>query len=524
MRILLIYPPITLHKQDVSIPSKSSLIGLGYLAAVLRKAEYDVKVLDCLISSHDHHSIDSGFIRYGMTDSEIYDVIRSFQPDVVGISSMFTSYFRDAHNVAKITKQHRPDTLVIFGGSHTTTFPERVLEDPNVDLAVIGEGELTLLDVFERYKAKRSYHGIRGTVYRNNGKITREQPRAPIADLDQLPFPAWDLLEKDLDIIKREHQDNRFIMRKPVGHLLTSRGCPNNCYFCSVKLAWGKKWRARSPQNVVDEIEYLMNRYGFKEFHFVDDNSSVSKKRMHDICDEILTRKINVKIATPTGIAISTLEYDLLKKMKKAGFYRLCFGIESGDPVMQKKIKKNLDLKKAHRIIQQANSLGFWTAGTFIIGHPNETMKEIRASLQFAKASGLDFALFYLLSPQPKTEVYRIMKDQGIIDLDDYIHPDSKEWYKLSITYCNGVSSNKYSNEELHNILSSIYKQFIIHKLFSIRTYLNIVKKLRSVEDIKYLLRLTHYPLKMIQNMFFQRKLSNISLYTRGRELEPVDL
>jgi len=282
-------------------------------------------------------------------------------------------------------------------------------------------------------------------------------------NLDAIPSPAWELLEKNAGVINEENKNSRFLMRKPLGQILTSRGCPKNCYFCSVKLAWGRKWRGRSAKSVVDEIEFLMRTYGYREFHFVDDNSSVSKKRMHAICDEILKRQLNIRIATPTGIAITRLDKELLTKMKKAGFYRLCFGIETGDSESQKIIRKKLDLRKAKEVISQANELGFWTSATFIIGHPHETMKEIRETITFAKKSNMDFAIFYLLVPQPGTTAYKILKQQNLVDLDAYIDPASNDWYQLSITYNNGLRTALFSNKELQTILSQLYKEFLIY-------------------------------------------------------------
>lgn len=524
MKALLIYPPLTLHKSDVSMPAKSSLIGLGYLAAVLQKKGHQVKVLDCLASSRHKHLLDANFTRIGLKDKEILKKIKAFAPDVVGISSMFTSYFKDAHNLARMVKKYNKNILVIFGGVHTSTFPEMVMEDKNVDVAVIGEGEITLCEVLERLKQKRSLRGVKGIIHRVNGKIKKEKPREFIRNLDNLPFPAWELLKRDLKIVNQEGKKSKFQMRYPIGHILTSRGCPNNCYFCSVKLIWSRKWRARSAKNVVDEIEYLKDKYGYQEFHFVDDNASVSKKRMHQLCDELSKRNLDVKLATPAGIAIKTLDKEILRKMKKAGFYRLCFGIESGDSKTQKIIKKNIDLVKAKETIDFANHLGFWTSATFIIGFPHERMKEIKATLDFAKESNLDFAIFYLLTPQPETQVYKILKKQGLINLEPYLSPHSPSWYKISLTYSNGFKTKFFSNRKLQETLAWMYKEFLLYKLFSLQTYINILKKTRSFEDLVYTLKLITIPLNMLMAMIFNKKLSNISIYQKNKELERVAL
>jgi anaerobic magnesium-protoporphyrin IX monomethyl ester cyclase len=523
MKVLLIYPPLTLHKLDVSDPSKSTLVGLGYIAAVLKKKGHEVKILDCLIASHTKQQVDLDFMRSGLLDDEILSNIKAFNPDVVGVSCMFTSYFKNAHTVASIVKKFNKDILVVFGGAHASTFPGIVMKDRNVDVVVISEGELTICELLERYKDKRDFNGVKGIVHRVGGEIKREEPREFIQNLDDIPFPAWELLEKDLAIIRDENRKNKFLMRWPMGHILTSRGCPNDCYFCSVKLTWARKWRARSAKNIVDEIEFLKNEYGYREIHFVDDNSSVSKKRMHEICDELLKRKLHIKLATPTGIAIGTLDREILAKMKKAGFYRLCFGIESGDQTTQAIIRKRVDLKKAQEVIFEANRLGYWTSGTFIIGFPHETKKEIEATIHFAKHSNMDFAIFYLLTPQPGTEAYNILKKEGLINLEPYMDPYSEDWYKISITYSNGLKTAFFSNKELQKILSKAYGEFLIYKLLAPQTYINLIRKIRSLQDLAYMLKIITIPMRMLMDMTSGNRLANVSIHNRKKELKNIE-
>ncbi len=520
MKVLLLYPPLTLHIKDVSPPSKSTLVGLGYLGSVVRDQGHEVRILDCLTSSYDSHRLNDSFLRYGLLDDQIGDYLKSYTPDIVGVSAMFTPYLQDAHNVARIVKAWNQNCPVIFGGAHTSTFPDSVMKDANVDVAVIGEGEETLKELLLRYVARNPLKGIRGLMHRVGGAIVKERPREFIRDLDTVAFPAWELLEGDLAVIKQEQQKNRFLMRKPIGYILTSRGCPNDCYFCSVKLVWDRGWRPRSAVNVVNEIEFLKRRYGYEEFHFVDDNSSVSKSRMHEICDEILKRKLKIKLATPTGIAIATLDEEILRKMKRAGFYRLCFGLESGHPETQQIIKKRINLAKARDVTAAANRLGFWTSATFIFGFPHEQREHIQATINFAKMINLDFALFYLLTPQPGTEPYKILKQQGLIDLDQYIDPFSKEWYKISITYSNGFKTVNFSNAQLQGIVSQAYNDFLFYKLRSPRTYVNVVKKIRSIEDFKYLLGLSAVPVSMLLRALTGGRLSNISVRDKNKELK----
>lgn len=523
MKILLVSPPITLHKLDLSQPLKPILIGLGYIASALRNKGHEVKILSCIPDSSYHSVVNLNFTRYGLSDVQISEEIKSFAPDIVGISSMFTPYFKDGHNIARIVKEYKKNVLVVFGGVHASTFYNSTMKDTNVDLLVVGEGENTICEVAERFKNKDNFIGVKGLVHRINGELKIEEPRDAIRNLDEIAFPAWDLLERDLAVNKIENIKNKFLIRKPVGHIFTSRGCPRECYFCSVKLIWGRSWRNRSAKNVVDEIELLKQKYGYNEFHFVDDNCSVSSQRMLEICDEILSRKLQIKLAAPTGIALSGLNKEVLTKMKKAGFYRLCFGVESGDPEGQKIIKKRIDLQKARDVIACANKLGYWTSATFILGFPHETPEKVKATVDFAKTSNIDFAIFYLLVPQPATEAYQILKDQGLIDLDSYIDPSSEEWFRISIVYSDGFKTKFFSNSQLRELLNKAYRDFFIYKIFSFQTYINLVRKVRNFEDLKYMLGLATIPFMMLVKFIFGNKLSNTAIRGKFRELKDME-
>jgi radical SAM superfamily enzyme YgiQ (UPF0313 family) len=348
---------------DTEVPAKSTLLGLGYLASVLRQRGHEVTIKD--------FSLDKSF------EFDFRDNV----PDVVGISSMFTDFENNTIEMIRVLRRFF-DFHIVVGGAHASTFPERLIE--HCDTVVVGEGEEVICDIVEN---------------RRTGIIKTER----IKDLDKLPFPFRD--RKDIDEINRLSAKSPFLMRRPLAHIITSRGCPNACTFCAVKVAWGRNWIPRSAKNVVDEIETLYEQ-GFREIHFNDDNCSINKERMYALCEDIIHRNINIRIACPTGIHIGTLDLDLLREMKRAGFYRLCFGIETGNQEMQLKIKKNINLDKARQVIKDANDLGYWTSATFIFGFPGETEEQRNDSLEFAKTSGLDFPIFYNLRIQPKTELY----------------------------------------------------------------------------------------------------------------------
>lgn len=519
MRVLLVYPPITKPIGDVSTPIKCVFIGLAYLAAMLVKHKYEVSVLDCM-GSLKNTGISDKWVRYGLTDIEIKEKIKEFKPDVVGITCMYTSYYRDALNIARIVKEYDNKILTILGGAHVSTFPDLIMKDTNVDCTVIGEGEYTLIDIVERFEKKQPFDYVKGILHRKNDVVIREDSREFIKDLDNLPFPAWHLLEYEAH--KMVNENNTFLMRKPVGNILTSRGCPRNCSFCSVNLSWGTAWRARSAENVVDEIEYMVKTMGFREIHFVDDNMSTSKERIKAISQEIINRKIDIKWTNPTGIGYWTLSPDILDLMKESGCYRLTFGIESGSENTLKVIGrgKQHNWDKLQTTVDYANKIGLWTAATFIIGFPDETEEDFLKTLNKAKTLNLDFAVFYLLVPQPGTKIYSVYKAKKLLDFDPYIDPtySGTDFSRLAVVYSNGFPTERFTLSELQDWLAKIYKSYFIYKVTSPKTYLNLVRKCRDIEDAIYIYGLAKVGIRMAYNAIFS-KFSNQKIIDNKIEL-----
>src|SRR3989338_3476941 len=487
MKVLLLIPYTTMYPGDNSVPTKTCLLGVGYIASFLEKKGHSVKILDAYPDSSCIHASPNGAIRYGMSDEEIIASIREYDPDIIGISCMYTAYAIDAHHIAGLCKEFFKDVLLIMGGAHVSQFPDLVMHDPKIDLAVIGEGEQAMIEI-----AGFSERGIyplhvSGTIVRNNGKIIRNTSRPHIEDLDALPFPSWHLF--NIDAIIKTSKASKFFMRQPTFPILTSRGCPGKCYFCQARLIWGK-WRMRSAVNVVDEIEYLINKFNAREIHFMDDNASVSKKRFHEICDEIIKRKLNIKWTCLSGIPHWSLDEGLLDKMKLAGCYRLTFGIESGDPETRKIISKPYDLEQARTIIKRANRIGMWTLSTFIIGFPHETEKHINTTIDFACHSDLDMAVFYAFMPLPGTEAYAVMKADSLVTYDKYLDPSlfysNEALGQIARAYHQGTTTKQFTADQILKFIIRAYTKFFICSMWAFLNPIKLFRKIHSLEDFRY--------------------------------------
>ncbi|MBI1910813.1 MAG: cobalamin B12-binding domain-containing protein [Deltaproteobacteria bacterium] len=490
MKVMLIYPPITVFGADPTIPSIVQPLGLAYVAGYLEQRGFKVRLLDARGSSGTRVIREGAGSLYGLSDEEILGELEKEAPDAVGISCMWTAYSGDAHRIAKLVKRYRKDMKIIFGGAHASQFHDMVLRDENVDAIVIGEGEESAAELFKRIMDGKDFDGVGGIAYRAEGKIIKGPARKPIENLDSIPFPARHLL--DMRIYLDESRKGKFAMRRPSVPLITSRGCPQKCVYCTIHSVWGKSWRGRSPKNVVDEIELLQREYGVKEVYWMDDSAGVHRSRLEGICDEIIKRRLDVKWTTPNGIAHWTLDEKLLDKMKKAGCYRITFGIESGNIEMRKFIGKPFELKQAQRLIRHANKIGMWTICTFIIGFPNETREAIEDTIRFSIDSDTDMAVFYLLCPHPTSKIYEIFKLEGLLNFDSILDPSmelkDEDFAKLGeLLAQKGLRTKHFNSDELEEILKEAYSRFFKARTRSFLNPVRIARKIRSIEDMRYI-------------------------------------
>lgn len=471
--VLLINPFLTVYPDDPA--GINPALGLGYLAAFLQEKKIEVSVLDIAAEGRNCVRKVGKKLRYGLTEEQIISRVREINPFLVGITCQSTLHAKDAHETARIIKRANKKILIVMGGAHPSSLPKEVLKDENVDIVVRGEGEITLWEIVRNFKNGKNLNDIEGISLRRNGKIIDNPPRSYITNLDTLPFPARDLLP--MNIYFEEAQKNKsYSINNRVMTMITSRGCPGKCIYCAVRTVWGRYWRGRSSINVVDEIASLVNNFGANEIHFIDDSISVDRKRLENICDEIIKRGIKIKWTTPNGIAVWLLDEQLIVKMKKSGCYRLTFGLESGNKeVLNKFIGKHYDFNKAREIIKFSSSLGLWTIGTFILGFPYETLEQIKDTLDFAKSTDLDFAVFYIANPFPGTPMYDVYLKEKLLP--------NGEAYEV----VRGCRTVNFSHEALTNIQAKATSEFLKSRIFKPKIFFN---KLTSIENIKYLFRL----------------------------------
>ncbi len=446
-KVLLIFPPTKLLRGGFKLCLPP--LGIAYLAAVI-KNDYQVKILDATVEGFYRELVISReFIRYGLFLQDIGKEIEKFSPDVLGISCLYSSQYPMVIEICKLTKEIDKKIITMAGGTHPTFLAKECLCNQDLDFIILGEWQYTFRELLQRIKNGRDFTGIDGLAFRENGNIRVNPKTKYIEQLDGLPFPARELLP--MDKYQQVNMPHGSIAKSKMNTtLITSRGCRARCIFCSSARFWGNRYRTRSAQNVLDELEHLVRDYGIKEIHFEDDNLTLNRERARQIFQGLIDRRINILWNAPNGIALWTLDDDLLELMKRSGCYEFTMGIESGDQqVLSKIIKKPLNLKKVEPLVKTMKRLKIRTRSFFILGFPGETKAQMRNTFNLAKKLRLQLADFFIACPLPGTELYEICKEKGYL---------KKGFNFTELEFLNStINTPEFSAEEVARLASREY-------------------------------------------------------------------
>ncbi|MFC1631920.1 B12-binding domain-containing radical SAM protein [Candidatus Omnitrophota bacterium] len=461
MKLLLIQPP-NINTVFCECPERFQgevgfypPLGLMYIAAYLQKfSNHQIEILDAFVEK--------------LSYLQIKEYIKNHNPDVVGISATTFSLV-DAYKTAQQIKQTKPDTLVILGGPHLSLYPEETLKLAAVDMVVIGEGELTMKELLDALTSGEALDQVAGIGYKAAGRLRFTKSREFIQDLDQLPPPARELTAYD-------KYYSLFSKDKISTYILTSRGCPYNCAFCFHH--GGRRFRARSAANVVEEIE-AAGQLGIKEFFIFDETFSVNQQRAQQICELIIKRKLEISFDIRTRV--DTISEQLLRSLKQAGCRRVQYGVESGSQKILDVMQKGTTLDQVRQAFSLTKKIGITTYADFMLGFPEETKEDMRKTVSFAIELNPDFVQFSMTTLYPGTEIYQLAIDRGIVKNDFWRafaeHPDKKVEPPLWTEH--------YSSDELMHILETAYSRFylrpgyILKRLSKIRTPNEFLRHLR---------------------------------------------
>lgn len=401
VKVILISPPdadyINAIENDLLVIDPP--IGLAYVAAVLRDNGMDVKIID---GNAMKQSVEG-----------VIESVASDAPDFVGVT-VYTFMVNVCGEIAKGIKEKSPKTKIIFGGPHIHPQHEEVMQTmPFVDYCVIGEGEYPTLELIKTVRSGGELAQVKGIAYRLDGQIIINQQSEYLKNLDELPFPARDLLP--LDAYRSPHSIGG---QKPFTLILSSRGCPFACHFCACNAVWGNQ-RRRSVENVLDEIEFVYKKYNVKAIRIEDDLFTLNKKWAMAICKGMVERGLN-KIDWETNGRVGTLSRELLIEMKKANCKSIAIGIEFGNQRILDFAKKGFKIDQVFETVKMIKESGIRAKAYFMIGYPTETKETIEETIKLSQSLGLDYALFTLVTPFPGTHLYKYVKDRGLLKSNDW--------------------------------------------------------------------------------------------------------
>ena len=456
MKILLVRP--VTDKMPIIIPN----LGLGYLAAQLKKHGYEVEILDC------------AKLGYGFDDYRKF--LKDNRFDVVGIQ-VFTCDFSSAKKMIEMTKEVSPGSITMAGGPHISGLPNYTMNTVRgLDYGFRGEAEIGLVRFCDHISGKGvDVSDVPGLIYRKGSDIYMNE-RAVFEKLDELDFPDWELIDPNKYPVAPQ---GTFTRRLPVAPIITSRGCPYECTYCGVVSNTGRRFRTRSPENVIAEIELLVKKYGVREIHVEDDNFTLDRNRVVKFCTMLMERKIDISWACPNGVRLDSLDAELLKLMEKAGCYSFAIGIESGSSKILKDMNRRVNLQTmSEKIGLIASETKIRMTGFAMAGYPTETLDDIEKTIDFTLSLPLSRVQYSNFLPLPGTKVFDDLVERKEIALEGL---DWDGFQDNRIVY----SPPGISPEKLHALMKRGFFKFY----FRPRIILGLLMEIHSFEQFKIVLK-----------------------------------
>ena len=484
-------PSVALVRTPILVPKWMSFsgflcppVGVAYVAAAVREAGYPVCIVDPVGESPFEVNEIPGrpSVLFGLSMDKTVQAIPE-GTRYIGVSCIFSQEWPVSKDLTRKIRQAFPQAVIIAGGEHVTAAPEQSLEEcPEIDYAVLGEGEVTVVELIGALEDKRDPANVAGLCYKRDGVAVRTPSRQRVRDLDSLPWPAWDLIPIETYV--------RYSLTYGVGEertmpMLATRGCPFECTFCSNPTMWTTRWYARSPKDVADEIEYYVQRYGATNFDFHDLTAIIRKDWIKEFCGELMSKKLDISWQLPSGTRSEALDEEVMQLLAKSGHRNLVYAPENGSEQVLKAVKKKVNLRRMRQSIRSAVRNGISVKLNIVLGFPTETRWDMMKTYGFLARSawiGVDDIGVAIFIPYPGSQLFRELRQSGDIpELDD-------DYYYSLISMSDARNIRSYS-QHITNRELIIYK-FLSYAWFYSLNY--VFRPQRLVQLIWHLYRGKH--------------------------------
>lgn len=441
-------------------------LGAGYIAAYLEKAGLSAAILDNSVELLGPEAFKAAVLRYA--------------PAAAGFTVCSSSH-NTALRLAALVKEADPGIKVVMGGIHPSAIPAKLLEDPNVDVVVRGEGEETARELALAFRDGTDLTLVKGLVFKKNGQLVETPPRPPLGDLDSLPFPAHHLM----NMAKYGLPASRRLTLKPAAAIMTSRGCPYGCRFCSHNSVFGGKVRFRSPANVLSEVKRLAAKHGVGELLFWDDSFLLDKARAMELCR--LLAGSGLDLVWSCSSRVDHITPDLARAMRAAGCRMVLFGVESGSPQILNSIGKNTGLEQIRAAVKICREAGLLSFCSFVLGTPEETEETVEQTRRFVLELDPDFAIFCIFTPLPGSEFFERYRAEGRLDLNTI---DWDRYINLLSSEPPLMAAGELSEARLVQLQKELFREFyfrpsyIWRRLKLLRSPQHLYQNLRGLKSL----------------------------------------
>ncbi len=500
MRIQFIHPPVYINVHAMTALRPSLPLGLASVAAVVREAGHQVSVLDAVGQAPGQVTPDGRLHYLGLTPDQIVGRVDP-EAQVLGLTNTWSFSWPLVRRIAVLLKEKHPDKILVAGGEHFTGMPELSLETSPIDFIVLGEGEETILELLGALEAgRKDFSSIRGLAFREKGEVRRTPPRPRIEDVDSLPWPAWDLFDP------KAYHDNGLVIGLDAGMtmpILATRGCPYACTYCSSSTMWTRRWYARNPVDVVDEIEHYHKKYGATNFPFQDLTAILKKDWVVTFCKELLKRNLEITWQFPSGTRCEVIDEEVADLLARTGGRSLAFAPESGSERTRKLIGKQMTEEALMKAVRASVGKGLNITCFFVIGFPHDTWADLRETFRMVRklaVAGIDDVAVGFFFPIPGTRLYDELVEKGRIrPTDEFLYTPifaNDEKIRPENNYCENLSARRLTLAKYLILLNFYPLSFLTHpwRVFTILWNVFRGKETRKLEtylnDLKRKVRL----------------------------------